>query len=466
MKKLVFIVLLVLFSVKVFSQQGYHIRIKIKHFPDTSLLLTSYYGDKIKRIDTAYAQKPGEFIFTGKKKLSGGIYMAISTKKIKLFEFIVNKNQNFDLSTDTADYTRLLKERGSIENKLFFNYLRYNEVQYNRIKQLSKTLDSLKKRNQDYEEIKNKIDSINKLSIVYKLKIIHKYPDLFVTKVLDAMREVEVPADNVGNDSLFRYHYFKRHFWDDFDLSDSRLLRTPLYNKKVNQYFKQLVVINPDSVIKGINYVIAKAQPSTDNVSWLVWHFTAEYQNPKYMGFDKVFVYLVDNYFSKEPIANTTASVLKLLKERADKIRPLLIGKTAPELILMDTSGRYIGFKSLPNKYTLLLFWDYKCGICKREIKELQKIYPDKKYDLEIYAININPDLDKWKKAVHDRKLRWINVNGTHSAKGDFNKLYDIHGTPVIYLLDRNKNIIAKQIGAKHINDFLDIYVKNKKKKK
>ena len=195
-----------------------------------------------------------------------------------------------------------------------------------------------------------------------------------------------------------------------------------------------------------------------------MWHFTVKYQNPKYMGFDKVFVHMVDRYFAKEEIDNTTESIKKLLTERADKLRPLLIGKPAPELILMDTSGRYIGFKSLQNKYTLLLFWDYKCGICKREIEHLKKFYKNRKYDVEVYAININPELDKWKKAVRDRKLPWINVNGTRSAKGNYSLLYDVHGTPVIYLLDKDKKIIAKQLSAEHINDFLDHYEKDKKR--
>ncbi len=441
-----------------FSQNGYDITVKIKHFQDTSLLLATYYGDKIRLVDTAFSKTREKFVFKGEKPLTGGIYMAVSTKKVKLFEFVVNKNQKFVITADTNDYTNLTEVKNSPENRLFYDYLKYNEKQFKLIKKLGKSLDTLKKGSEEYKTVKARFDSINKKSIDYKIDIINRYPDMFVSKILDGMREIEVPKDTVTNDSLFAYHYLKQHYWDNFDLSDPRLLHTPLYSKKVTNYFKQLVAFDPDSVIKEIDSITAKARPSKQNVSWLVWHFTSEYQNPKYMGFDKVFVHLVDNYFEKEDIENTTESIKKLLIERADKLRPLLIGKPAPELILMDTSGNYVGFKSIPNKYTLLLFWDYKCGICKREINELKKYYKNPKYDVEIYAININPDLEKWKKAVKDRKLPWINVNGTRSAKGNFNKLYDIHGTPVIYLLDKNKIIIAKQLSAKHINDFLDHY--------
>lgn len=458
MKKSLLTGILFLIAVMVFGQDGFRIAVKIHHYPDTSLLLTTYYGDKIRVIDTAFAKHPGEFLFSRNKPLEGGIYMAVSPEKVKLFEFVVNHKNRLNITADTADYTASVKVKNSPENSVFYDYLRFNDRQYKQIKHLIAAMDTLPKKGAHYAQLKRQVEALNKKSVAYKEKVIQKHPDLFITKVLDGMRDVEVPSDTTTGDSLYAYHYLKKHFWDHFDLSDNRLLHTPLYSKKVKEYFNRLVPLNPDSVIKEIDRIIAKARPSNDNVSWLVWHFTAEYQNPKFMGFDKVFVHLVDRYFTKEKIENTTASINKVLKERADKLRPLLIGKPAPELTLMDTAGNYIDFKSIPNQYTLLLFWDYKCGICKREIKELKKYYKNPKYDIEVYGIDINPDLKKWKKAVHDRKLPWINVNGTHSAKGNYNKLYDIHGTPVIYLLDKNKIIIAKQLSADHINDFLDHY--------
>ncbi len=460
MKKNTILLIMLITTLQLFSQTGYNINVKIKHYQDTSLLLATYYGDKIRVVDTSYEKKPGEFVFTTKKPLTGGIYMAVSPEKVKLFEFVINHEKNITLITDTTDYTASMKEKNSLENKVFYKYLRTNELQYNKIKKLTAFMDTLSKKSLQYKKLKKQIDSINQKSVDYKIKIINKYPNLFVSKVLNGMREVEVPEDTTKDNQEFAYRYLKKHYWDYFNLNDTRLLHTPLYNKKIKLYFKQLVPLNPDSVIKEIDTVINKARPSKENVSWLVWHFTVEYQNPKYMGFDKVFVHMVEHYFEKEDIANTTSSIKKVLIDRANKLKPLLIGKPAPDLILMDTSGQYIDFRSIKHKYTLLLFWDYKCSICKREIKELKKYYKHPKYDIEIYAININPDLKKWKKAVHDRQLHWINVNGTRSAKGNFNKLYDVHGTPVIYLLDKNKKIIAKQLSAKHINDFLDHYNK------
>ncbi len=463
MKRILVLCIAGMLALNAFAQRGYRIVLKIPDAPYSSLLLTTYYGNKIKLVDTAFANKAGEYVFEGQKALDGGIYMAVSPKKVKLFEFVVNQHQRFTLQTDTAEFVLHMKVSGSQENKLFFSYLKFNDGIYQQIKVVKTSMNKENHESTSYKKLQQKVDSLNKLSAGYKLHIIQDHPNLFVARLFDAMREVNVPKDHPVSDSLFGYHYLKRHFWDHFPLNDPRLLHTPLYDRKINSYFKHLVPFDPDSVNASVDKLVAMARPSNECISYLVWHFTVEYQNPKYMGFDKVFVHMVDQYFAKEPIKNTTPSIKKLLMDRAAKIRPLLIGKPAPDLILVDTTGEYIGFRNLKSRFTLLFFWDYNCHFCKRQLEELVPMYSDlrNKYDLAVYGICINPDLAKWKEAVRNRHLPWINVNGTHSVKGDFTRLYDIHGTPQLYLLNEKKEIIAKQFSVVQLRSILDNYLRN-----
>jgi peroxiredoxin len=465
MKRIFILCIAGLLALSAVAQNGYKISLKITGASYSSLLLTTYYGNKIKLVDTAFAVHPGLYVFEGNHPLDGGIYMAVSPKKVKLFEFVVNKNQQFTLQTDTAEFVMHMKVKNSRENELFFSYLQFNDGIYRQIKALRASLTKENRESPTYKKLQQKIDSLNKASADYKLQIIRKYPDLFVSRLFDAMREVEVPKNHPVSDSLYGYHYLRNHFWDHFRLNDPRLLHTPLYDRKIKAYFKHLVPFHPDSVIASIDKVIALARPSNECVSQLVWYFTVEYQNPKYMGFDKVFVHMVDRYFATEAIKNTTPSIKKLLLDRADKIRPLLIGKPAPDLILVDTSGNYVGFRSIKQKFTLLFFWDYHCSICKKEIGQLIPMYKSeaKKMGLEVYAISINPDLKKWKEAVRNRHLPWINVNGTHSMKGDFTKQYDIHGTPQLYLLNEKKEIIAKQFSVDQLRLIINEYLLKEK---
>lgn len=456
-KHFLFLISSLMLSIIAIGQEGYRITIKIEGNADSSLLMTCYYGNKIRLVDTAASISKGNFVFEGKKPLPAGIYMAVTPAKKKLFEFLVGKNQVFKLVTDTTDYALHMKAKNSDENQVFYDYLKYNEISYQQNKSLDAEIAKEEKNSEKYNVIKNQIDSLNAKAIEYKMQVIDNNPDLFVSALFNAMREVEVP-DSVreNTDSSLVFRYYKDHYWDYFNLSDSGLLRTPLLEKKLNLYFERAVFFQPDSVIVAIDDLISQARPSTEMVSYLVWYFMSEYQNPKYMGFDNIFVHLVDAYFMKESIENTTPSVLKMLKERVDIVRPILLGEAAPNMILVDTSGQLKSLYSIQHEYTLILFWDSDCGICKKEITDLKSIYQLPAYDLEVYAVCVNSDLDKWKKALAERKMPWVNVNGTRSATPDFHDLYDIQGTPVIYLLDSEKKIIAKRISADQIPDLIE----------
>ncbi|NQU31829.1 MAG: DUF5106 domain-containing protein [Bacteroidetes bacterium] len=462
LKQLSVIIITLIIAQTISAQDNYDIKIKIDGYTDSTLLLTSYFGEKIKIVDTAYSDKSGEFFFRGEKRLPGGIYMAVSMTKKKLFEFIVSSSQNFVLSTDTSNYALNMKVKGSVDNKVFYSYLKYNEEMYRRNASLKSSIDSLEALSIETEDLKIQRELLNKEAINFKLEVIEKNNGTFVSALLNSMRDIEIP-DSISNstDSTISFRYYKQHFWDNLDLSDSSLLRTPVFMRKIKQYFEQVVVFHPDSVIVAIDTIILKARPSDEVVGYLVWHFISEYQNPKFMGFDKVFVHLVDEYFSKEDMPNTTPSVLTSLQERADKLRPILLGMPAPQLLLIDSLGSLISFQQITNSYTILFFWDSDCGICGKEITELQKLYDQPEYDIEVYAINVNSDLEKWKKAVVEKNVPGINVNGTRSATKDFHDLYDIYGTPVIYVLDKDKKIVAKRIGADKITEFIDNYKKN-----
>lgn len=65
----------------------------------------------------------------------------------------------------------------------------------------------------------------------------------------------------------------------------------------------------------------------------------------------------------------------------------------------------------------------------------------------------------EWFKYIKEKELNWINVADL-DLKSNFRAYYDIYSTPVIYVLDRNKKIIAKRIDVENLGDFLTNYSK------
>ena len=111
-------------------------------------------------------------------------------------------------------------------------------------------------------------------------------------------------------------------------------------------------------------------------------------------------------------------------------------------------------------EYLILFFWDPDCGHCEQEIPKLKEFYDSfkEKYNLEIFSVCSDTSVVKWKKGIIKRGMNWINVDGPRTLTGDYHEQYDITTTPVIYILNRNKEIIAKHLRTDQIAQFLKNY--------
>ena len=197
---------------------------------------------------------------------------------------------------------------------------------------------------------------------------------------------------------------------------------------------------------------------------YTVWYLTYNYETSKVMGMDAVFCFIVDKIYTKNRAFWVSENVNKKIIESAEKKKPNLIGKVAPELILLGENNNFISLHSINADYTILYFWDPSCGHCREETPKLINLYNDVKntMNLKVYAVCSDTSITSWKEDLKAKKMEpFINVNGTQSVKGNYHDLYDIFSTPVVYILDKKKRIIAKRISVDKIKGFLDFYIKH-----
>jgi peroxiredoxin len=106
-----------------------------------------------------------------------------------------------------------------------------------------------------------------------------------------------------------------------------------------------------------------------------------------------------------------------------------------------------------------MIFWDPNCGHCQKELPKLRDLYNEKSKTLDfgVYAVCTQTDPTVLKNFLKNNQLPFINVYDPRN-ESNFRKLYDIYSTPVVYLLDENKKIIAKRLGVEQIADFIENY--------
>jgi peroxiredoxin len=312
------------------------------------------------------------------------------------------------------------------------------------------------------------INKVNKELITYKLDVVNKHPGSFTAFMINAMREPEVPEvptlPNGRKDSAYAYFYYKAHYWDGTDFTDDRLLRTPVFYNKLKKYYDNILVQNPDTIIRESDALIEKARPNLEMFKYVIWFTTSHYENPEIMGFDRIFVHVVDKYYITGQTTWINKTVNENIIKKANKIRPILIGQKAPNMMMLDTNNQVVSMNSIKARFLIILFWDPDCGHCEKDIPKIKELYDQdkEKFGLEILAVCSDTSLVKWKNAIRKKAMTWINVDGPRTLTGDYHEQYDIIATPVIYILDEQKTIIAKHLPAEKLQGFLENYIKRK----
>jgi peroxiredoxin len=252
------------------------------------------------------------------------------------------------------------------------------------------------------------------------------------------------------------FFYYRDHYFDLFDLSDERLLRSPVYHNKVNFFLKNLVVQYPDSVIPYADFLVQRASGNKETFKYMVWYLTNNYETSNIMGHDAVFVHLVKNYYTKEKAFWTDDATLYKIQDRARILEPILIGKKAKNLMLTDSSGKFQALYSVNASFTILYFWDPDCGHCKKATPKV-KAYFDRvrSRGVQVFAVCTEVEMDKWKKFIQEHNLDWINV-ADPKTQNNFRQEFDILTTPQIFILDKDKKIIAKKIDEDNMEKILD----------
>ncbi|KAA5533677.1 DUF5106 domain-containing protein [Taibaiella lutea] len=476
MKKLLLGAFCTALSLASFGKNGYRIEVKFKQdVSDTFVYLAHYYAKPLPTIyktDSGLVVNKRSLIIESKDSVLGGVYMILFNNKSKFTEFILNNGDNYTINIDTTDMPKNISFKTSEENTRYVDYERYL-MQYGAKQQAF--VEELKhaKNAADTQAVRDKSGKLAKELTAYRTDYAKKYPNTYLSKVFNAMILPVVPEgkhyleDGKTVDSTWAYKYYKAHYWDKFDFTDNRIMNSPIYDAKLDEYFNRLVYPTPDSINYEADKILAKTRNAKEIFKYTLQWLAGNTDNSKVMGMDEAFVHLVENYYMKGDVYWLDSATLAKYEDRARKIAPNVLGNLAPELNCQDIwtlQDKKLG--EMEAKYTLVVFWSKECGHCMKEIPQLDSVYNLilKKRGVKVYAVSTEGELSDIQKKVKELKIEeWTNVVDAHGNTGYKDK-YDVYVTPRIYLLDEHKKIIGKGLDHGNIVDVLDFVEKKKNK--
>jgi thiol-disulfide isomerase/thioredoxin len=448
---------------------GYEIKIKLNDYFKDTLLLGYPMGDKQYIKDTAILnKKTGLFTFKGSKKLAAGMYLVISPPENNYFQIIVSDtDQKFSLTTSNIDPYKEVKSTNAPDNELFYNYMSFLSTKRTE----AEKANGMKKADSTKTVEANKIlERLDKEVKAYQKDLFQKNAKSTTIALLRATQEIEPPAFIGADKDVAMYYFYKQHYFDNFEMSHPAFLRTPILFERINYYITKLTPQHPDSVIVSVDRILDLVKGNSETFQYYYIHFLNEYAKSKLVGFDAVYVHLAKQYMEK---GLADAFIDKEQREKimknANALEPILLGKTAPDIEVYLADGKTVMLSKLKAKYVVFYVWDTECGHCKKSIPALVA-FAEKYKDKEVKVLALCNKLsdkvaDCWKE-VKERKMDGL-INAVDPFQiSRYRTLYHVETTPALFVLDENKKIISKSIGADQLDDLFQHLLKEAEKGK
>jgi thiol-disulfide isomerase/thioredoxin len=460
---------------------------KIKNLPDTTVHLARYYGAKLLFADTTELKK-GVAVFDGKKHKPGMYAFVLPGQQY--FEFIHN-DEDVLIETVVPDFFENIKVKKSAENQLFYTYVNFMKQNQADAKVLNEertnTEDETRK-----EQLTQQLKDLWEQSQTYQKRMVAENEGTLVAKIIRMNIDVKVPdapknEDGSLIDSNFSYNFFRDHFFDNVDITDERLVRTPVFQHKFDFFYsKEMLIQHPDTIFKYLSRVIDQMPQGTEMYQFAVTTAATNLNKSKIMGMDRAFNLMIDRYFcgkdkdGKPKSFWLTDEKRDELCENTSKRLRLVQGEVPPNLILPDSTNiKWHNLHEIDAEYIIIYFWDPNCGHCKKEVPKMGRLYDEKFKDrnIEVYSVGkaTGEDFEAWKKFIKKHNLSFINVGLTQEiykqAKQDpkslipgtttleslnYQDTYEIFSTPRLFILDKDKKIIGKGLGIAQLEEYLD----------
>ena len=441
-----------------------------------SVFLANYYGSRLYYSDTTVADINGHFVFKGRPFDECGKYAVVLPGPVFFDMMLVSEPMEFrtTMKNPQGDMQIIKSE----ENKVFYDYLNFLNTKREERTPHDAVLNDSTASSLQVEIARNAMTVMNSEVLEYQDALIDDPRDYLFGKYLGMLREPKVPNAPSGIEDVrfWNYMWYRNHYWDRVDFSDSRLVRDGSFHKMIEMWWGQIIPPDPDTLFFEAQKLLAQVVVNEDMFKYILHHMTFESESSKVMCMDKVFVDLVNEYYVKGKVKWLDDKQLAKIVDRAKALKYSVCGNIAHNITLPGIDGTtWRSLHDIEAKYTVMVIWESSCGHCKKEMPVLQRIYEEwHNKGLEIYAIGNDFEPEPWLEYLETTNYTdWIHVsdnpliNAQDSAATliysritdleslNFRTTFDVFSTPKLFLLDENKKILAKQIGALQLAEML-----------
>lgn len=432
-----------------------HLKIHFEDFQYNGFArIIGFYSDQNYLADTI-AVTDGFMDYVNPKGLPQGIYYVMFKERQEFVQIVMGEDQDFELSLKIADPINTIKITGSLENELFYESMRYENYTIGpRLNELNNLLKNTSADTEQYKIFKKEKDELDAQRIQKITDLHNTYPTLLFPNYKFGGQNPKLREELPKEIQVIQY---RKEFWDNFDFSDRRLIRTPMFGIRLKRYLKELTAQQQDSILVSAHALMERVMNQPEYYKIIANYVVLSYEPTKcsLMDAEKVFVEMVRKYFTREKAFWSDTLQTDAIQSRAKEMSLSLLGLKGPNVISTDPNGKKQELLAKTADYLIVYMYNPDCEHCMKETPLLKKFYLENKdKGIDVYAIALDTDDDKWKNYIIKNNLTWTNVHDPTNRSIYGRYFVDI--TPEIYVLNKERKIIGKNLKTEQIQIIID----------
>lgn len=428
--------------------------------PNGVAKLVGMFEDQRFIVDSVTIDNKGHFELTRQKLLPAGYYYFILPGQ-KAFHLLIDRDQRFEITGDMNDIFNTATVKGSTCLELFYRSQKYeNSAEFRGLNDKLRAVGQKLQNPPSSQIFKEALPKFNELMKTVEENMNYytkNYPSNFFTKFKLAGKNPKLtyPAKSNGTlDTVRQVYNFRNAFWTEYDFNTKGLLRTPVFANKIKKYFKNYVPKNQDSIILYTDKLVAAAGDNFPYFRAITNWVALKYEPTQttLMDGEAVYAHIIKKYFTNEKATWSTPDELAKLRKRASEMEMSLLNKPAQNVTANDIHGKPQTL--LDSKADILVVFIYSpdCEHCREQIPKLINMYKKWKAQgesIDVYSISANTTEKEWRDFNRQFNMPFPDVFDPTNASWYPKYFVDI--TPEVYVLDKNRKIVAKNIKVDQI---------------
>lgn len=371
------------------------------------------------------------------------------------------KNQKFSLKIENENVTY----SNSKENMGYINYANDMAV-------FSDQLDSLNVLFQDAQRsmpqymLKVFVDSlsasarrINSEMREYQKQTAAKNAGTLLGSVIATSTYIEDPPQEVVSNRRLFQKYYLEHFFDNFAWNDPRIFNTPIVANKLKEYCNMIYQVDRPEYDSLVVDALNRAKVNQTSYEYL---------------FDEL-EHVLGSNISPYKVEHTYIAMLKdalqypkLDENRERRYKRELgfidknhAGDTIPNFKMVLANGDTTSMYDIQSEYTLLYLQHPTCPTCHqvrnrmKDFDKLNKAIASGK--LKVVMVYFEDDPKVWSNYIKSREANPNYLQGwNYDQSIDDEDLFDTRTIPYMFLLDKDKVVIKKDLLVNEIEPYIE----------